>query len=129
MSYFVIFEPSSGTFYGLSTFEPVGLSEQYKIEAREGYLPRDVSLWDPASRSFVKASITISRLQFLSRFTAQERIAIRQLAASDLVVDDFMKLLDISQDIDMSSEMVGNGLNYLLYKGILSAERVIEIGE
>jgi hypothetical protein len=128
MTYYVVFEPSSGTLYGLTTIDGYVPPDQYILESREGDLPKSISLWDTTSRSFNSVNEAITKLQFLSRFTTEERIAIRQHAMTDPVIDDFLKLLDISQEVDVKSEMTQQGLQYLVYKGIILANRVSEIG-
>lgn len=129
MEYFVIFEPSSGAFYGLSTFENINVPDGCVKEYRSGDLPPDTSFWDTTVKDFVihSAKKELSKLDFLSRFTMQERIAIRELSKVDLVVDDFMRLLELSQFINIESPLVSQGIDYLIFKNILNNERKLEI--
>jgi hypothetical protein len=119
MTYFVIFEPNSGTLYGLSTFESSSFPEQYIKEERQGKLPESLDLWDAASREFThNKKFLITKLEFLTRFSNTERIQTRQLSSTDPIIDDFMKLLEISQEIDLTNTMVRDGLMYLAYKSV-----------
>jgi hypothetical protein len=64
---------------------------------------------------------------FLKRITSAERIAIRVLAKTDVIAEDFIHLLDQSGDVIRSNPDVLAGLNYLVSTGTLAAGRPSEI--
>lgn len=82
--------------------------------------------YDQEARTFVIRQ-NITKLQFLRRFTMQERIAIRAAQASDPIINDFMTLLDMAQEISTSDPDTVMGMQYLASQGLLTAERVAEI--
>ena len=63
----------------------------------------------------------LTQLAFLRRFTAAERIAIR--ASVDLVVQDFLHLLGLAQEIRLDDADTVAGVNYLETLGLLADGR------
>lgn len=68
-----------------------------------------------------------SVLDFLRRFTAQERIAARQAAKTDPILEDFWGLLDRATIVRNDDPDVLLGLGYLVQQGLLTAERMKEV--
>jgi hypothetical protein len=66
---------------------------------------------------------------FLLQFTSQERVAIRQARATDLIIDDFMQIVDDPRlkVIDLSLAATKGGIEYLIGKGILTQDRADHI--
>lgn len=63
----------------------------------------------------------LTQLAFLRRFTPEERIAIR--ASTDPVVQDFLHLLGLAQDIRLDDADTVAGVGYLESLGLLAAGR------
>lgn len=76
----------------------------------------------------LQGELPISKLEFLARFTSDERIAVRAAAKTDGVIEDFMELLKITDVIHLNHPMAQQGLAYLVSIGILTAERAELIG-
>lgn len=132
MDYYVIIHKDTGVIYGLSTFMPndENIPEDYVCLSLEGTLPTSLSGWDPNSRSFTSTTVNtgiLTKYQFLERFTMNERLAIRAAAKTDPIVDDFMAMLDISQEIQLNNPLVYQGLSYLVYTGKLESGRIDQI--
>ncbi len=132
MDYYVIIHKDTGVIYGLSTFLPKDddIPEDYISLSMEGTLPTSLSSWDSNSRTFVSVSAstgTLTKYQFLDRFTMNERLAIRAAAKVDPIVDDFMAMLDISQEVQLNNPLVYQGLSYLAYTGKLDSGRIDQI--
>lgn len=81
--------------------------------------------WHPGPEPEYKHIYT--RYEFLSRFTAAERIAIRKAAKEDPIIEDFMAMLDICDEIDVRNTDTINGIDYLILKEIIKAERRSDI--
>lgn len=81
--------------------------------------------WDPIIDNFVKSSNVYTKLEFLNRFTAQERINIR--SSSDPIVEDFMELLNAASEVDKTYPDTIAGMNYLVSAGLLTQQRLEEI--
>ena len=69
----------------------------------------------------------LSRLEFLRRFTAPERVAIRQ--STDPYVQDFYHLLDAAAEVRVDDPDTVAGLAYLAQIGLLTQARADAILE
>ncbi len=69
----------------------------------------------------------VSRLDFLRRFTRAERIALRAAETTDPVVADFLLMLTLAEDVELTSADVTEGLTYLEANGFVTAERGVAI--
>lgn len=67
----------------------------------------------------------LTQLAFLRRFTAPERIAIR--ASTDPVIQDFLQLVSLAQEILVTDPDTQMGVGYLAQQGFIAPERVAEI--
>jgi len=67
----------------------------------------------------------LTKLQFLRRFTAPERIAIR--ASADPLIVDFMQLLDLAQDVRLDDPDTQAGVAYLEQQTLIAEGRAAEI--
>ena len=70
---------------------------------------------------------SLSRLDFLRRFTRMERIALRGAMASDPVIADFMHMLELTESVSLDNSDVLEGLSYLEAEGMLDVGRKDEI--
>lgn len=87
----------------------------------------NIHRWDSVLENFVRVEGTsvYTKLQFLSKFTASERIGIS--ASTDPVVIDIMRLLNLAEYIDVTSQDTINSVYYLTSIGLLTATRAQEI--
>ncbi len=69
--------------------------------------------------------LILTQLEFLRRFTLNERIKIR--ASQDLMVIDFLYLLSQAQEISLDDPDTVAGVNYLEQIGLIDENRAIEI--
>lgn len=84
--------------------------------------------WDANARDFTLGSPRVlSRLAFLRRFTAPERIAIRQAALTDPIIDDAMRLLDMAELVSLDDADAQNMVGYFAQKALIQPPRVAEI--
>lgn len=65
----------------------------------------------------------VTKLAFLQRFTLEERMRVYAAAGTDLVVADFLRMVELATFIDMAREDTVQGVGYLVTKDYLSAER------
>lgn len=79
--------------------------------------------------SLVKAYVTttVTRLAFMQRLTADERIAIRTAAQSNAAVQDYLELLNVSEEVDVTHPTTVAGVQQLEASGLLAAGRAAEI--
>lgn len=85
----------------------------------------NISVWDSQSESLITAGGTLTKLNFLNRFTITERLAIR--ASTDPIVNDIMKLLEVAEYVDTTDTNTINGVGYLSAVGLLASNRVPEV--
>lgn len=67
----------------------------------------------------------VTRLEFMSKFTTAERIAIQN--SSDLVVKDALDLLQLAEFIDLTDPRTIAAVNYFSQIGLLDQSRINEI--
>lgn len=94
------------------------------VSAPDDILPGDSYIdgeWVYAPRP----AVPLTQLQFLRRFTAQERIAIR--SSTDPVIIDFLHLLDLAQEVLTDDPDTVAAIGYLEQQGYIDAGRGEEI--
>lgn len=69
----------------------------------------------------------MTKLDFLRRFSAEERIAIRTVAKTNPVLEDYMAMIDLAQDIDTADTDTKTGVQMLESVGLIAAGRAQEI--
>ena len=71
----------------------------------------------------------ITPVQFKTLFTAQERVAIRELRKVDPIVEEFMDIVDDVRctSILLQTQSMTDGLTYLVSKGVITEDRVADI--
>lgn len=69
----------------------------------------------------------LTKYQFISRLTVQERIAIFELENTNAMVKMWLEMFKICDEIDLSNEETIQGINMLSQLGILANERIAEL--
>lgn len=69
----------------------------------------------------------LSRLEMMSRFTDAELAAIYTAAKADIAVEIWLDRFKLSEFIDVSDERTQLGLQLLVERGLLAAERTAEL--
>ena len=72
-------------------------------------------------------SRTITKVAYLKRFTQTERIGIREAAKVNAVVEDYLELLNLEQDVDLADPETIAGVQQLEAAGLLATGRAAEI--
>jgi hypothetical protein len=70
---------------------------------------------------------TMTKLEFLRRFTQDERVAIRTVAKSNVALEDYMAMIDLAQEIDTADADTRAGVQMLESVGLLAEGRAQEI--
>jgi hypothetical protein len=112
-----------------STVEPTPL-ETYTLMTpyRAGADPigdvEDTLLSKPEYMGFVRVSPKrITRLEFLNRFTQEERVAIRTAAKNVVALEDYLALVNVAQFVDVTRADTIGGVQYLENAGLLQVGR------
>lgn len=103
------------------TVEPGMVKNGRKFEVPKPVAPVE------AEAQPVALNTRVSRVEFFRRFKRAERIAIRGAEANDPVIGDFMLMLNLADEVDLSAEDVVEGLAYLEAQKLLSTGRREEI--
>lgn len=132
MDYYLIIHKDTSVIYGLSTFIPCDndIPTDYIVKPLSGNLPVSLESWDNNNQVFVSQITSvnaITKYQFLERFNMEERLSIRAAAKVDPIIDDFMAMLDISQEVQLNNPLVLQGLQYLVLVGKLESGRINQI--
>lgn len=98
------------------------------LAARAAEISGQLAVKAAALAEVVGTVLPLSRLEFLSRFTVQERITIRAAAKDDPVVEDFLFMLDVAGNVIPAHPTTQQGLGYLVSLKLLTVERSQEIG-
>lgn len=75
----------------------------------------------------VPAQRVVTALAFLERFTQAERIALREAARQNAVLDDWLDMLRAAQEVDLDDERTTAGIAAFVIGGLITAERAAEI--
>ena len=97
------------------------LSDDSDWEIPEGFTLELLEIPQPPKIPILE----LTQLEFLRRFTSQERIAAK--TSADPVIEDFMYLLTLAQNIRLDDPDTIAGVNYLEQQGILAEGRATEI--
>ena len=128
MTWFAVYETVTGRLRSSGSVVadplPEGLALKKFAERPTGFdwnektLDFDVPVPSPSRR--------VTALEFMELFTASERIAIRR--AGDPILDDFLDMVRVAGTINLDSDVVQQGLGYLVKQGHVSEKRAVEIG-
>ena len=129
--FYTIHNTNSGSLLDITTTLPDALSSEYTVKGWDQDVP-DLYYykWDVETLSFVQKA-DVNRVmtvhQFLNRFTAQERIAIKEAAKTNPALSDFMDMLNSASFVDPDEAEVYGGLYYLSILGLIAQNRIMEI--
>ena len=70
---------------------------------------------------------TITKLEYLRRFTTDERVAIRAAASANPVLDDYLKLMELAQEINLDDPDTIAAVQMLEQSGLIAAGRAVEV--
>lgn len=105
--------------------EETHLNNTYPIDNWFWYPNMDTALIGFSSMQL--SSTTLTKFQFLSRFTKEERILIRNTAKTNDQLFDFMQMLELSGEIQLTNPETTSGVRFLEVAGLLAAGRADQI--
>lgn len=83
--------------------------------------------WTPEAQQSATANQTLTKLEYLRRFTTDERVAIRAAAAANPVLGDYLKLMELAQEINTGDPDTIAAVQMLEQAGLIAAGRAQEI--
>lgn len=119
---------SNGKTYDFVYFAPVDLDIEAVKNARATRISSELEAAAVAELEAQNGSLPLTHLEFMLRFTMEERMAIRSASDSDPVIFDFLELLKLSTYIYPHHTLTQVGLGYLTSRGLLTSERATIIG-
>jgi hypothetical protein len=100
-----------------------------RTDALRGFGPGDLYDGQNFSKApYVRVIVPVTRLEFLRRFTSEQRIAIR--ASNDPLIIDGRELLDMATDVSADDPDTIRYVRYLQQQGFISAsdaDRILEV--
>jgi hypothetical protein len=129
--FYTVHNTNTGSLLDISTSLPDALPSDYTVKGWDQEVP-DLYYyqWNPITTSF-EPKANIDRImtvhQFLNRFTAQERIVIKEVAKTNAALSDFMDMLNSASFVDPDELEVYGGLYYLALLGLITQNRIPEI--
>jgi hypothetical protein len=133
--YYVAYNPALGNALVGVSYKPFdNLPEGLMQETLDGSIP-DLTkyIWSEGSLNFVLdpslEARVLTQTEFMRRFTQEERLQIRGVVDSDLVIKDALELMAGTKDgVNLDDPDVGKTLQYLAYvKNIIAPSRIQEI--
>ena len=124
MTYYILHQDRK--FVGVTPFDWIALPG-VSIETIEGSIP-DLNrvYWDSDELRLIEIpNIVLTKLEFMSRFTLEERTSIRN--STDSVIIDAMELLNVAQEVILTDTRIVDMVNYFASVNLLQASRVQEL--
>lgn len=128
MSYYILHNSAGEllgiNYSGLPELEPLFGVSVIQIDSD----PPDLSKysWDSDTLTLIKIpEPIITRLEFMSKFTTTERIAIQN--STDSIVQDALNLLKMAEYVNLSDARTIAAVNYFSQLGLIDQSRINEI--
>ena len=83
--------------------------------------------WTPDAQPVAPTSHTLTKLEYLRRFTVDERVAIRAAAAQNAVLADYLQLMELAQDINTGDPDTVAAVTMLEQAGLIATGRANEV--
>ncbi len=87
----------------------------------------DHAEWTPDAPIVAPVNHTLTKLEYLRRFTVEERVAIRAAAAQNPVLADYLQLMELAQEINTGDADTVAAVTMLEQAGLIAAGRAQEI--
>jgi len=134
MAWFAVYQKSDGRLRSIASRLPEGEAAlAADLDYREfADRPGGAGLqWNAATLDFdtptPAAAPVWTRLDFMLRFSAAERIAIRRARQTSDPVDDFFNLVEMADSLHSDHPLVAQGLAFMVARGFLTQARADEI--
>lgn len=119
MAEYVVYERDTGNIVYAYTADQASDFPEYPF-AQFSHVLKKPDLVAPVQR-------VITKLEYLRRFTTTERVAIRAAAAANPVLDDYLKLMELAQEINLDDQDTVSAVNMLEQAGLIALGRAAEV--
>ena len=134
MTYYVLYNQSSGHIVDLSESGPVSVEPGQALKTFNEPIPNPInSKWNSVTLEYnIKPLDTwetrmVTVYQFLNKFTAQERVIIKTVAKTNVALQDYLDMVNQAQEIDLNDPTLYGGLMFFVSLGLLDEYRIAEI--
>lgn len=69
----------------------------------------------------------ITKLEYLRRFTVEERTAIRAAAKVSPILEDYLELMSLAEEINLNDPDISSAIDMLVQAGMLTQDRAHEV--
>ena len=119
----------NGRVYEVGYLADVGLDTDMVMAIRAANIGQEVDAREAAEAAASNFVLPIPRIDWTRRFTLAERVAIRQAAKADPVIEDILELLaSVTTGVLVSDVDTQMALGYFAQQGLITPERAAEIG-
>ena len=87
----------------------------------------DHTEWTPETPADEPVSRTLTKLEYLRRFTVEERVAIRAASEQNPVLADYLQLMELAQEINTGDPDTIAAVTMLEQVGLLAEGRAQEV--
>lgn len=91
----------------------------------------DIAAWNTQTLRFDDEHktnpATLSKLEYLRRFTSDERVTIRQAAKVTPVLEDYLAMLELAEEINTGDADTITAVNMLEQAGLIAPGRAAEV--
>lgn len=119
---------SNGRIYEQEYLADVGLDIDAVLMARATNIGNALDARDAAIAEASNFRVPITRIQYIRRFTSDERQAIDAAAQVNAAVKEFMNMLSWAEDVDVGSPEVQYSLQMFEQAGLIGVGRAAIIG-
>lgn len=92
-----------------------------------GLVDYDHTPFDPEAPAQVTTGRVMTKLEYLRRFTTEERVAIRQVATQNAVLADYLLLMEMAEQVDTGDPDTIAAVAMLEQAGLLATGRADEV--
>jgi hypothetical protein len=119
----------NGRTYDVEYLADAGLDTDLVMSLRAANIGQEIDAREAAEAEASNFTLPIPKIDWTRRFTMAERIAIRQAAKTDPVIEDILELLAaVSTGVLLSDADTQMALGYFAQQGLITSERAAEIG-
>ena len=119
MPEYIVYERDTGTIVYAYTADAACDFPEYPFQQFSHVLKKPEPVIQPQR--------TITKLEYLRRFTTDERVAIRAAAASNPVLADYLQLMELAQEINLDDPDTVAAVAMLEQAGLIAAGRAAEV--
>jgi hypothetical protein len=119
----------NGQIYDVEYLAEIGTDSALVMNLRAANIGATIDAREAAAAEAANYSIPIAPVDWMRRFTMQERIAIRSAAKTDPVVEDILELLAaVKTGVVLTDTDTQMAIGYFAQQGLITMTRAMEIG-